>query len=106
MKKKTGRLASIRVLNALGIEEVLCQLAEEGAELSHAALKLRRAMTGKNPTPVWEDDAWENLVEEAADVMLCMGLVMLYAPRYLATRLTEIERRKLARWWWRIRKAG
>lgn len=31
-------------------DELLAQLAEECAELSQAALKLRRALTGINPT--------------------------------------------------------
>lgn len=30
------------IKNQLGIEELLCQLAEESGELAHAALKLRR----------------------------------------------------------------
>ena len=42
-------------------EELLLQLAEECAELSQAALKLRRALTGINPTPITEDEARENL---------------------------------------------
>lgn len=102
--KNTGRRAAAYVLGTLGLEEVLCQLAEEAAELSQAALKLRRAMTGKNPTPLWEDDAWNNLTEELADVMLCAGLVMLRVPRYLTTRLHAIERQKMARWWRRLRR--
>lgn len=31
--------------------ELLCQLAEESAELAQAALKERRALTNDNPTP-------------------------------------------------------
>ena len=49
-------------------DELLAQLAEECAELSQAALKLRRALTGINPTPVTADEARWNLVEEVADV--------------------------------------
>lgn len=104
MEKRTGGKAAGYVRRTLGLEEVLCQLAEEGAELSHAALKLRRAMTGKNPTPVWEDDAWENLTEELADVILCASLVMTRAPGYLVARLDLIERQKMARWWRRVRR--
>lgn len=36
-------------------DELLAQLAEECAELSQAALKLRRALTGINPTSVTVD---------------------------------------------------
>lgn len=39
------------IAGAVPMEEQLLQLAEECAELSQAALKLRRAMTGTNPTP-------------------------------------------------------
>ena len=49
-------------------EDILCQLAEEAAELSQAALKLRRAITGTNPTPVSESKATDDLFEELADV--------------------------------------
>ena len=41
----------------LSDEDILCQIAEEAAELAQAALKLRRAMTGTNPTPVTVDEA-------------------------------------------------
>lgn len=51
--------------------EVLAQLAEEAAELAQAALKLRRAMTGINPTPVSQMEGAEDLVEEIADVIVC-----------------------------------
>ena len=52
----------------LGTLEILCQLAEEASELSQAALKLRRAITGTNPTPVSESTATDDLFEELADV--------------------------------------
>lgn len=59
------------VFNMLPEEEILTQLAEEAAELAQAALKLRRAKTGVNPTPVSESEALLNLVEELADIYLC-----------------------------------
>jgi len=55
----------------LGRTELLAQLAEEAAELSKAALKLRRVLGGKNPTPVTEAEATLNLQEELTDVLLC-----------------------------------
>lgn len=57
----------------LGREELLCQLAEEASELAQAALKLRRVYNGKNPTPVTEKEALENLREEIADVWLAIN---------------------------------
>lgn len=56
----------------LSKEDLLCQLAEEAAELAQAALKLRRAIDGHNPTPVSEYRAEVDLVEEMADVNLCI----------------------------------
>ncbi|MCD7887344.1 MAG: hypothetical protein LUG44_06975 [Clostridiales bacterium] len=75
--------------------EILAQLAEESAELAQAALKLRRALDGTNPTPVAEEDARTNLLEEYADVCNCMF--------YLANsadyeRIAGYQREKMLRW--------
>lgn len=59
------------ICGLLSREELLAQLAEEAAELAHAALKLRRVYDGKNPTPVTKETAAEDLLEEIADVELC-----------------------------------
>ena len=56
--------------------ERLAQLAEECAELSHAALKLRRALEGVNPTPVTVVEAEEGLEAEIADVILSIFSVV------------------------------
>lgn len=56
-------------------EDMLCQLAEECTELAKAALKLRRAITKTNPTPVTYNQAFEDLMEEAADVLLCLRVL-------------------------------
>lgn len=53
-------------------EELLAQLAEEAAELSQAALKLRRTFDNVNPTPVKRREAEKKLLEEIADVKLCL----------------------------------
>ena len=42
-------------------EDLLCQLAEEGCEMSQAALKLKRAVEKTNPTPVTEEVARDKL---------------------------------------------
>ena len=54
------------IIARYGAEYVLRQLAEECAEVSHAALKLIRAR--RHETPVREETAREGLVEELADV--------------------------------------
>lgn len=76
-------------------DELLTQLAEECAELSQAALKLRRALTGINPTPVTVDEARKSLVEEAADVYNVLGLLLDAADN---AEIYSIIRRKKARW--------
>ena len=60
------------IAQKLSQEDILCQLAEEAAELSQAALKLRRAITGTNPTPVSEDDVKHTLNEEIVDVAVAV----------------------------------
>lgn len=49
--------------------ELLAQLAEEAAELAQAALKLRRAIEGTNPTPKSVRKCREALREEYTDVV-------------------------------------
>ena len=60
-----------KITNYLPDEEILAQLAEEAAELSQAALKLRRVIDGTNPTPKTREDAFGSLVEEYSDVVSC-----------------------------------
>lgn len=85
------------IRDELGQEELLCQLAEEAAELSQAALKLRRAYGGVNPTPVTPKEAYENLLEECADVYLVLNVLGIDAglPRM---RISNIMDQKLDRW--------
>lgn len=56
--------------------EILAQLAEEAAEFAQAALKLRRALDGRNPTPKSVEECEENFVEEYADVFLCIHALL------------------------------
>lgn len=60
------------IASRLNREDILCQLAEEASELSQAALKLRRAITGTNPTPVSVDGAKHALNEEIVDVAVAI----------------------------------
>lgn len=76
-------------------EELLLQLAEECAELAQAALKLRRAVTGINPTPITESEARASLLEEAADVSCVLGLLPDAADNAV---ICDIIQRKKARW--------
>ena len=53
----------------LSDEDILCQIAEEAAELAQAALKLRRAINQTNPTPVSDEEAVDSIIEEYADTI-------------------------------------
>ena len=83
------------VTDYLSPPELLAQLAEEAAELSQAALKLRRAMTGYNPTPITVAEADANLIEEAADVNLVLSFLL--NDNNIA-EMEEIKLRKHKRW--------
>ena len=86
----------------LSREELLVMLAEECAELSKAALKLRRAYTGDNPTPMTRADAYANLVEEIADVELCIEVLGLNSCENLHN-IGKIWEEKLSRWEQRLK---
>lgn len=80
----------------LSDEELLCQLAEEASELAQAALKLRRAMTGDNPTPVTIEQARKNLIEELADVRL-VAEVLNMGTR-VKNEIDGVAAHKMERW--------
>lgn len=77
-------------------DELLCQLAEEAAELAQAALKLRRCIVGINPTPTPQEKAEANLREELADVRLCAEV--LDRGTKIANQIDGIAASKLGRW--------
>ena len=53
--------------------EILAQLAEKASELAQAALKLRRALDGTNPTPKSVEKCENALIEKYADVIGCIS---------------------------------
>ena len=71
----THRKTINEIRKTVSKDDLLCQLAEECLELAQAALKLRRAITQTNPTPVTYNQALEDLMEEAADVVLCLRVL-------------------------------
>lgn len=88
----------------IGKCEILCQLAEEASELAKAALKLRRAIDGCNPTPVTRDEAEKMLEEEIADVEVCLNVLGYHTDEHLLTQ-SEIMQEKLERWRNRLMEA-
>lgn len=66
-----------KISDYISTSDLLCQLAEECSELAQAALKLKRAMEGTNPTQKGIPECWDDLDEEIADTFLViqqMGL--------------------------------
>lgn len=90
------------IVDEIGLDAVLGQLAEESAELAQAALKLQRIVMGKNPTPVTMEEAKANLLEEATDVTLCLGELNLVS---IPTFNMDTYNAKLERWYKRIEEA-
>lgn len=89
------------IASKLSKEEILCQLAEEAAELAQAALKLRRALTETNPTPVDFDTAYGNLLEEIADVE---GAVKVLTLGRKKEEIAKISGDKITRWAQRLKE--
>lgn len=90
-------------------EDILCQIAEEASELAQAALKLRRAITQTNPTPVTDEQAVDSIIEEYADTI---GAFEVWAKKcggdgvqIVGSDIGEIIDAKYERWAKRIRKA-
>lgn len=85
----------------LSDEDILCQISEEAAELAKAALKLRRAITQTNPTPVTADEAVENIIEEYADTIGAFAIWTAkcdgYGARIVGADIVEIIDKKYAR---------
>ena len=95
------------IIRALPMEERLAQLAEECAELSQAALKLRRAMTGDNYTPMSVLNCRAALFEEIADVHTCIDVILMDMDTMKAvTAIEATMKAKAERWAGRLTAQG
>ena len=70
------------IIDNVGKPAVLEQLAEECAELAHAALKLARILRAENPTPVTLEDALTCFYGEVHDVCCCVDVAREAAGPY------------------------
>ena len=87
-------------------EDILCQIAEEAAELAHAAMKLRRAKSGTNPTPVDSATAIYNILEEFADVYVARRVFQIKCTDLVACQpiIDSITDTKTERWIKRLKE--
>lgn len=90
------------VIETIGLPATLEQTAEECAELNHACLKLARKLRGENYTPASYDNISANLIEEMADVLVCINKLI---DSQLICSIEEIEtifESKCKRWEQRV----
>ena len=84
-----------RIAEQLGPEEILCQCAEECAELAQAVLKMRRVLVGT--TPLTQSEARVLINEEVADVLNCVEALEAISLVDMG-RVDQIKEDKLDRW--------
>lgn len=79
--------------------EKLENLSLASAKLGKAALKLRRVLDGRNPTPKTEEQARADLIEEVADVYNVLGFLLKAEDN---VEVYNIIQRKKDRWLGRL----
>ena len=75
-------------------------LAKASAKLAHSALKLRRALSFENPTPISPQEAMWKVQEEVADVLLCLDLLGIDVTD---ANIDLIQEEKATRWIHRLK---
>jgi NTP pyrophosphatase (non-canonical NTP hydrolase) len=100
---KNDPISAIR--DIVPMEELLAQLAEEASELAQAALKVRRTIVKDNPTPVTRRQAEDALLEEIADVKLCLHVAGFEAVRH-KIQVNRTITAKAERWLKRLMERG
>ena len=86
------------IVEHIGVPALLEQLAEECCELAQASLKMARKLRDENPTPKSIEDIRDNLVEEMADVHVCMETLVYEADVVDDSELYIMEVEKKHRW--------
>lgn len=83
------------MIEEVGVPAMLEQLAEECCELGQAALKMSRRMRGENPTPKTKMECVDSLIEEIADVELCINELWNMVDK---TKVEFVKEQKRVRW--------
>ena len=84
-----------QIIDLIGMPAAVDQVAEESAEFTHASLKLSRALRGKSPTPITREEAWKNLMEEFADVLLMAQIIGLWVDLPGIYRMMDAKRQRM-----------
>lgn len=87
----------------IGTPALLEQFAEECSELAQASLKYARKLRGENPTPKTKQEILNNLHEEIADIFVCLDEL---CPLINYDIVYIKKRKKLNRWYERVKKYG
>ena len=95
------------VVERIGLPALFEQTAEECMELAHALLKYARKIRGENPTPKSEEEILHNVIEEMADVRLCLDEIdtEIFTDDE-RNEMFRIINRKQERWYKRLEEAG
>lgn len=88
----------MNIADNIGIPALLEQTAEECCELAQACLKMARKLRDENPTPKSIEDIRDNLVEEIADVELCMDELVAIYGLVSVCEIEDIKEEKHKRW--------
>ena len=84
-------MISVIVRDKVSMPALYAMLAEEAAELAHAACKAFRYTEGSNPTPLTSDDIYDMLIEEFSDVALIADILGISPDE-------DIMQAKMQRW--------
>ena len=84
-------MISVIVREKVSMPALYAMLAEEAAELAHAACKAFRYTEGSNPTPLTSDDIYDMLIEEFSDVTLIADILGISPDE-------DIMQAKMQRW--------
>ena len=84
-------MISVIVRDKVSMPALYAMLAEEAAELAHAACKAFRYTEGSNPTPLTSDDIYDMLIEEFSDIALIADILGISPDE-------DIMQAKMQRW--------
>lgn len=86
------------IVDKIGVPALLEQTAEECCELAQACLKMARKLRDENPTPKSVEDIRDNLVEEMADVDVCLEHIINTADIVDVVEFHTLKLDKTIRW--------